>query len=83
MTKKEIGQKIKERRKIMRKKEESEKKDKEELDKKEKERKEKERLELEQEQEEKARIEEDLNEFLHPEDDPVKQIIKRRCVNKI
>lgn len=30
-----------------------------------------------------ARIEEDLNEFLHPEDDPVKQIIKRRCINKI
>ena len=31
----------------------------------------------------KARIEEDLNEFMHPEDDPVKQIIKRCCINKI
>jgi hypothetical protein len=30
-----------------------------------------------------ARIEEDLNEFLHPEDDPVKLIIKRSCINKI
>lgn len=30
-----------------------------------------------------SRIEEDLNEFLHPEDDPVKQIIKRCCKNKI
>jgi hypothetical protein len=29
-----------------------------------------------------ARIEEDLNEFMHPEDDPVKQIIKRSCINK-
>jgi len=29
-----------------------------------------------------ARIEEDMNEFLHPEDDPVKQIIKKSCINK-
>ena len=28
-----------------------------------------------------ARIEEDLNEFLHPEDDPVKQIIRKSLQN--